>query len=337
MRTSTIGSVLHAFFCDYLTLQRGLRPHSLRSYRDAMRLFLLFAASDVGCKITRLSLDDLTADRVCRFLNSLEETRKNSVRSRNQRLASLRTFFEYLGRQWPERLVQAQQVAAIPTKRTPQGETFFLERDDIEGLFAKMPTRGRFALRDRTLLLFLYNTGARVQEVADLRSANLELGPHPRVHLHGKGNKWRDCPLWAETAALLRSLLDQVPGARGEHPVFTSSQGRSLTRFGIYKLVRRHTKPIVKHSANGQSKAVSPHIFRHTTAVHLLEAGVEINVIRGWLGHVSLETTNRYAEITIRAKEQALTQCAPPIAGERFQPQPAWRNDDALLNWLQAL
>jgi site-specific recombinase XerD len=333
MTTSTVGSVLHAFFCDYLTLQKGLRPNSLRSYGDAMRLFLLFAANDVGCKITRLSLDDLTADRVCRFLNSLEETRKNSVRSRNQRLASLRAFFEYLGRQRPERLTLAQQVAAIPNKRTQPGETFFLERDDIEALFANMPLQGRFALRDRTLLLFLYNTGARVQEAADLRAANLEFGSHPRVHLHGKGNKWRVCPLWAETAALLRRLLDQVPS---NHPVFASGQGRALTRFGIYKLVRRHARPIAKHSVNGQSKAVSPHIFRHTTAVHLLEAGVEINVIRGWLGHVSLETTNRYAEITIRTKEQALTQCSPPITGERFRPHP-WRNDVALLNWLQSL
>src|SRR5437016_4404416 len=139
-------------------------------------------------------MDDLTADWVCRFLNALEETRGNGVRSRNQRLAALRGLLEYLGRQWPERLVQAQQVAAIPTKRVAPPETFFLERDEIEGVLAKLPNKGCHALRDRALLMLLYNTGARVQEVADLRLANLELDSQPRVHLHGKGDKWRVCP-----------------------------------------------------------------------------------------------------------------------------------------------
>jgi site-specific recombinase XerD len=337
MTTPTVGSILYSFFNDYLKLQKGLRPHSLRSYADALRLFLQFVSKELAHKITLLSLDDLTADHVCRFLNFLEEARANSVRSRNHRLSALRTFFEFIGRQLPDRLAQAQKVAAIPTKRVQPPEIFFLERDEIESVFASLPSKGCLALRDRALLLFLYNTGARVQEVADLRASNIEFDPHSRVHLHGKGDKWRICPLWNETASLLKRLLDQTDGTP-DRPVFTGRQGRALTRFGLYKIVRRHTQHIVKHASDGHRRSVSPHLWRHSTAVHLLEAGVEVNVIRAWLGHVSLETTNRYAEITIRMKEEALKQCNPPsVVSERFPQKPVWRNDASILKWLQSL
>jgi site-specific recombinase XerD len=330
---------LHSFFDDYLKLQKGLRPHSVKSYSDVMRLFLQFVSKELARKITRLSLDDLSADRVCSFLNFLEESRANGVRSRNHRLAALRTFFEYLGRQLPDRLVQAQQVAAIPTKRVQPPETFFLERDEVTTVFAALPSEGCLALRDRALLLFLYNTGARVQEAAELRVANVEFVPQPRVHLHGKGDKWRLCPLWAETASFLKRLLDEQNNAEAsDRPVFTSRHGRPLTRFGIYKIVRRHARHIVKRRSDGRRRNVSPHLWRHSTAVHLLEAGVEVNVIRAWLGHVSLETTNRYAEITIRSKEAALKHCEPPCAeSEKFPRKPVWQDDASLLKWLQSL
>jgi len=339
MTTPTVGSILYSFFDDYLKLQKGLRPHSLKSYADVLRLFLQFVSMKLARKITQISLDDFTADHVCSFLNFLEEARANSVRSRNHRLAALRTFFEYLGRQLPDRLNQAQKVAAIPTKRVQPPEIFFLDRDEVESVFASLPSKGCFALRDRALLLFLYNTGARVQEAADLRAANVEFDPHPRVHLHGKGDKWRACPLWNETAFLLKRLLDQqTSDGASDRPVFTCRQGRALTRFGLYKIVRRHAQHIVKRASNGRRRSVSPHLWRHSTAVHLLEAGVEVNVIRAWLGHVSLETTNRYAEITIRTKEEALKHCNPP--GEesgRFPRKPIWRNDASLLKWLQSM
>jgi integrase/recombinase XerD len=335
--TPTLGSILYAFFEDYLKLQKGLRPHSLSSYRDAIRLFLQFLSAELERKITRLSLDDFTADRVCQFLNSLEEVRRNGVRSRNHRLATLRTFFEYLGRRLPERLVQAQRVMAIPIKRVPPPETFFLERDEIETVFATLPSKGCLSLRDRTLLLFLYNTGARVQEVADLRVANIEFDPCPRVRLHGKGNKWRICPLWPKTASLLKHLLEETNTRTPDRPVFSCRHGRTLTRFGIYKIVRRHTQHVIKNGSDGRPQSVSPHTWRHSTAIHLLEAGVDVNVIRGWLGHVSLQTTNRYAEITIRMKEAALRQCDPPTGSAGIPRQPIWRDDATLLKWLQSL
>ena len=338
MTAPSVGSVLYSFFNDYLKLQKGLRSHSVRSYSDVTRLFLQFVAKDVGRKITQVSLDDLVADRVCRFLNFLEESRGNGIRSRNHRLAALRTFFDYLGRQLPDRLAQAQQVAAIPTKRVQPPETFFLERDEVTKVLAALPSDGSLALRDRALLLFLYNTGARVQETVELRVRNIEFAPQPRVRLHGKGDKWRVCPLWPETASLLKRLLDnQNRSAEPDQPLFADRRGRALTRFGIYKIVRRHGRCIVKRRSDGRERKVSPHLWRHSTAVHMLDAGVELNVIRAWLGHVSLETTNRYAEITIRSKEAALRHCEPPLASVKFPRKPVWRDDESLLKWLQSL
>ncbi|MGI8568277.1 MAG: tyrosine-type recombinase/integrase [Methylocella sp.] len=337
--TPLLGSILASFFNDYLKLQRGLRPNSITSYADAMRLFLQFAVSTNKKKITQLGLDDLQADAVSQFLTSLEERRSNAAQSRNQRLAALRTFFEYVGQRFPERLDQAQKVAAIPRKRAQPPETIFLERDEVEGALARVPGDGRHALRDRTLLLFLYNTGSRVQEAADLRASDVHFEPNPRVHLHGKGDKWRVCPLWKETAALLNRLLtEQRAGDSTDRAVFTGATEVALTRFGIYKIVRRYTPQVVKKGSDGRSRAVSPHVWRHSTAVHLLEAGVEVNVIRAWLGHVSLETTNRYAEITLRTKRAALEKCIIPAAPEERMPRkPAWQTDAALLNWLQSL
>ena len=282
--------------------------------------------------MTQLTLDDLTAECVLRFLNSLETVRGNHVRSRNQRLTALRTFFEYLGHRLPERLLQAQRVASIPTKRAQPPTTSYLEREEIEALFDALPVKGRHALRDRALLLFLYNTGARVQEVADLRAANFEWTPSPRVRLHGKGDKWRVCPLWPETAALLVRLIPK--GAHGtETPVFTA-HGRPLTRFGIYKLVRRHTDPLP--ACHRRAHRISPHVFRHSAATSLLEGGADVNLIRAWLGHVSLETTNRYAEITLRTKIEAVNVCQPPVSAS-LPVRAAWRTDTGLLHWLQSL
>jgi integrase/recombinase XerD len=333
----TVGPHLQAFILDGLMTMKGLRPASVRSYRDGLRLFLRFVAQAAGRKITKLSLADLSFERVLGFLQHLETARHNGVRTRNQRLACLHTLFEYLGGRVPEMLAVAERVAAIPMKRTAPAETFFLEREEVQALFTAPPTPGRHAERDRALLWFLYNTGARVQEVVDLRWRDLDLAPPTRVRLHGKGDKWRTCPLWTETAGHLAALRAARAGPPGpDQAVFTGRRGAPLTRFGVYKLVRRHTRRL--RPRGGEPRHVSPHIFRHTTAVHLLEAGVDVNVIRGWLGHVSLDTTNRYAEINIHAKEAALRLCEPPTpASEALPRTPVWRTDDTLLAWLNSL
>jgi integrase/recombinase XerD len=337
MSTPTLGTILHSFFIDHLKIAKGLRPSSISSYRDGLRLFLRFVAKDARRTITRLRLEEMTAPRVLRFLRFLEDQRGNQVRTRNQRLAILRTFFEYLGGRVPELLIEAERVARIPVKRTAPPPTHYLERAEVEALFAGLSADTRRGDRDATLLLFLYNTGARVQESADVRVGQLDLGDQPHVRLHGKGDKWRICPLWQRTADRLRHLLARGSGPlTADAPVF-AAKGQPLTRFGIYKIVRRHAAHLDGDKADGLSRRrVTPHVMRHTTAVHLLEAGVEVNVIRGWLGHSRLETTNRYAEITRRTKEAALRTCQPP-PGTDLPRRPPWRNDRTLLEWLDSL
>ena len=336
--TPSLGALLHAFLVDELPLQRGFRPASTKAYRDGLRLFLTFVATDRACRLTQLTPEDLTVERVQRFLLHLEEKRNNHRRTRNHRLTILRTFFEFLAQRRPELLAVAQRVAAIAVKRVAPAETRFLEREEIAQLFRRLPSAGPSALRDRALLLLLYNTGARVQETADLRIADLDLQGQPSVRLHGKGDKWRTCPLWPQTAQLLKDLLEtRRPQPSATMPVFVSRGARALTRFGIYKIVRRHTRHLDgRRSPTGRH--VSPHVFRHTAAVHLLEAGVDVNVIRSWLGHVHLDTTNRYAEITTRAKLAAVQLCEPvATAADSPRRSSIWRDDQALLSWLASL
>lgn len=329
----SLGALLQSFFVDHLMTVKGLRPASVRSYRDTIRMLLVFVAADRRCRITRLTLTDLSFERVVGFLRHLEAERHNHIRTRNQRLAAVHCLFEYIATRVPEMLGVCQRVAAIPMKRAAPAETHFLERDEVELLFRNLPRETRLSVRDRAVLLFLYNTGARVQEAADLRVGHLNLGEHPVVRLHGKGDKWRTCPLWPQTALLLRQLIDAASDSGPQAPVF-SAHGGALTRSGIYKIVRRHAGGFDDVRTG---RHVSPHTFRHTAAVHLLEAGVEVNVIRGWLGHADLTTTNRYAEINTRAKLAALEASQPPGASGAFRSTPIWRSDESVLNWLASL
>ena len=339
MTEEFLGRIIYSFFIDYLTAQKGLRPLSIKSYRDTIRLFLQFVSANLRRKITRLSLQDLSDKQVKEFLSYLEGDRKNHIGTRNHRLTILHTFFGYLATRVPEMLPVCEQVTAIPMKRVSTPETFFLEREDISALFKYLPSQGRYALRDRTLFMTLYNTGARVQEIADLRQGYLELDTSPRVRLHGKGDKWRICPLWQETADLLKALLLQEnSNSASEGAVFLAQNGKPLTRFGIYKIVRRHTTSFPLKNKAALQRHVSPHVFRHTAAVHLLESGVEVNVIRSWLGHVSLDTTNRYAEINTRMKEAALRVCElKNNSCVGYPRKPIWREDKTLLSWLDSL
>jgi integrase/recombinase XerD len=265
MNSTTLGALLYAFFEMHLKAQKGVRAATVKSYRDAVRLFLLFVARDRHMRVSGVGIEDLTAERVRRFLAYLESERHNHVHSRNQRLAALKTFFDFLAAQAPEHFVEAERVMGIPVKRSPPPPTVFLERDEVQALFASLPAAGPLALRNRALLLFLYNTGARAQEVVELQRSHLELARH-RVRLHGKGDKWRICPLWEETASLLAKLLHQQPDTDDDGPVFRSQRGQALTRFGIYKIVRHHTRALHKRGSDGQPVAITPHVLRHYSA-----------------------------------------------------------------------
>ena len=334
---NSIGDLLRSFLTDYLPIQKGLRPSSIKSYRDVMRIYLQYAAQKTNCRITKLGPQHFSVEVISGFLAWLEESRKSSIRTRNHRLAVLHCFCEYMASRLPDFVAEAQRVALIQSKRCSPPETFFLEQNEVDQVFQNLSAdkKDRLSMRDRAILLFMYNTGARVQEVADLRLDQVDLNAR-RVRLYGKGGKWRTCPLWKETVAVLRQLLadtDYQPGT----PVFCSRKHQPLTRFGIYKIVRKCTKAVQKKRVDGTPKAISPHIFRHTTAVHLVESGVEVNVIRAWLGHVSLETTNRYAEINMRMKEAALEACRPPTSNATSHTYARWREDADLLKWLSSL
>jgi site-specific recombinase XerD len=333
---STVGQVLFSFFEDHLKVQKGLRPGSIKSYRDTIKLFLGFVARSCRKPVTRLALTDLSSQRVLDFLQMIEAQRHNKPQTRNQRLAALHTFYRFVATHHCEMLAEAERVEAIPNKRTPPVATCYLEREEIDRLFQTLASQGSRTLRDQALLMLLYNTGARVQEVADLRVGDVDLDGPLRVRLHGKGDKWRGCPIWPETVALLRQL-DTVQTGDAKAALFVSNRRQPLTRFGIYKLVRRHTQDLVRSGGHDQGKRISPHAFRHTTAVRLLESGVEPNVIRAWLGHVSLDTTNRYAEITMRTKQAALAACMPPTASAVSPSTIGWRKDQDLMKWLRSL
>jgi len=185
--------------------------------------------------------------------------------------------------------------------------------------------------------MLLYNTGARAQEIADLRVGDVDLEPPLRARLHGKGDKWRRCPLWPETVELLKQL-ETVRSADKTRPLLTSRQRRPLTRFGIYKIVKRHTVGFRPSTPKPKSRSVSPHAFRHSIALRLLEEGVDVNVIRGWLGHANLDTTHRYAEFTLRVKQAAVATCLPPVdTSETYRPNSRWRKDEDLMKWLCSL
>ena len=328
MSDPTLGALVHDFFLDYLTQQKGLRQSSVRSYRDTMRLFLPFVAKEARRPISRLTLEDLTLERVLAFLRHIEQDRHNSIATRNQRLAALRTFVEYLGRRSPETLKLCQQVAAIPTKRTVLPETRFIARDQVQSLFERLPELGRFALRDRVLLLFLYNTGARVQEAVDVRVEHLTLEQPAYVRLHGKGNKWRQCPLWQETAEALKALLGQR-ACDPQAPVFLSASGRPLTRFGVYKRVRHLTAHVetsgAAEASTGPCGSTPPPCTCSSRRRHQRH--------RGWLRHVSLQRHHA----PLRRDHDAHEDGSDEDLRTGEPTEAPWNDDPSLLTWLSSL
>ncbi|WP_308142825.1 tyrosine-type recombinase/integrase [Burkholderia pseudomallei] len=336
MKHQSLSSVIHSYFLEYLPRHKGLQSSTIRSYRDSLRLLLIFVAGVNRCGVSELALEHLDYLAVQAFLHTMEVERGNAISTRNQRLTALHVFYEYLGRTVPEMLPSCAKVAAIPMKRCPLPEMKFLGREEVEALFACIPAQDRLSVRDRALLMLLYNTGARVSEVAQLKVGQLDLQSPARVRLLGKGSKWRTCPLWRQTAKALQTMLDErAMSLPSDAPVFMGMAQIPMTRFGIYKRIRHYAKLWQASTTPASSIRVTPHVFRHTTAVHLLEAGVEVNVIRSWLGHVNLETTHRYAEITIRMKAEALKLCEPIAA--RTPRKCVWQDDAAMLAWLSSL
>ena len=305
-----LGSQIRRFLLEHVVADRNLSRNTQRNYRDAIRVLLRFMTERHRIDPADLTVEHVTADVVREFLQYLEQVRRNRAATLNQRVSVIHSLFRFIGRHIPELVERASQLQAVPLRRVDHPTVPYLEKAEIDAVLATPDRRRRLGQRDYALLVFLYNTGARADETAHLTRGALDLGRPASVRILGKGRKMRLCPLWDHTAQILRALLGGRLDAPPETPVFLNVRGQSLTRFGIHAVVERTVARAATRMPSLNTKRISPHSVRHTTAVHLLRAGVDINTIRAWLGHVSLETTNRYAEVDLEMKAKALASCA---------------------------
>jgi site-specific recombinase XerD len=333
VKLPSLHSLLHAFFHGWLVEQRNASRHTVISYRDTWRLFLRYVAASRRRPVAKLQLPDLTATDVLAFLKDSEEQRKVSIGTRNCRLAAVRSFFAFLIDREPLAAGQCAEVLRIPVKRARQRELCYLEENEVAAILEQPDGSTLEGQRDHALLAFLYNTGARIQEALDLCPASLRLESPAQVRLMGKGRKERLCPLWPETAALLRGLLQRVPRSSDQR-IFVNRYGEPLGAAGVRFKLGQYTRRAQKKIPSLTSKHVSPHTFRHTAAVHLVTAGVDVTVIRSWLGHASLDTTNHYARASVETKRKALEKVA---GSSRPGKVPRWKRDAELMVWLDSL
>lgn len=328
---------LSRYLSQVLPARRGASPLTVRSYRDTFTLWLRFCDTVEGLAPEHVTLDHVTLDRVEAFLGWLETTRHAAVATRNQRRAALRAFVRYLETVVPERLHQWQQILALPRKRQPSPALRYFTLDGIQAVLA-MPDRAtRTGRRDAVLLSVLYDTGARVQEVADLRVADIRWAAPATVQLTGKGRKTRIVPLMTPTATLVAQYLEdagRTDPAQGPSPLFPNRFGTHLTRGGITFLVKKYVDQARRTHPAGIPVVVSPHVFRHSKAMHLLQAGVNLVYIRDLLGHVSVTTTEGYARADSDMKRRALEAAYPNQATVALPP---WQANTELLAWLQSL
>jgi integrase/recombinase XerD len=332
---SLLGPWIRRFLMEHMTGERNLARNTQRSYRDTLRLLLPSVARRARKPIDQLAVADVSADRVRQFLNDLEGKRGCGIATRNQRLAAIHALARFIGLHAPELVEWCGHVCAVPFKKSPKGLVTYLEKAEMDAVLAAPDQSTSQGRRDHALLLFLYNTGARADEAAQARIEDLVLPQVPErdlasVLMRGKGNKLRRCPLWTQTVRELKVLVrDRGPT---EH-VFLNRCGQPITRFGIHTLVERSAARAVAQVKSLAAKQVSPHTIRHTTATHLLRSGVDINTIRAWLGHVSLATTNVYAEVDLEMKAKALANCE--VDG-KASGKP-WKEDAGLMDFLRAL
>ena len=328
-----VGPHLQAFFAEHLLAHKRASPQTIASYRDTFRLLLRFMQGKVGAEPSALPLAALDADAVLAFLDYLERERGCSVRSRNNRLAAIRSFFRVVALRLPDRLGQVTRVMAISIKRGDKRLVHYLSCDEVRAILAAPDRTAWSGRRDHALLLTMYNTGARVSEIIALRREHLQLDSDAGAHLElrGKGRKERVVPLWADSARVLRAWVREL-GDYGGGVAFPNARGRALSRDGVDHLLRRAVATAAAACPSLRVKKVSPHVLRHSTAMHLFQAGVDMAVIALWLGHESLETTHVYVEADLATKERALEKLAPmPNMPARY------RADDKLLVFLAAL
>jgi integrase/recombinase XerD len=325
------AELVQTFFCDYLIKQRDLSPRTVSAYRDTFRLLLSFLQRACAKRPDQLTLSNLTAGQLTAFLEYLEDERGNCIRTRNLRLAALRSFFRYVGAcEGPEIIAQVQRIMTIPLKRFSRPLLDFLSQTEMHALLQVMDNSwsGR---RDHLLFLFLYNTGARVSEALSVRVQDLQRHNYRAVQLLGKGRKQRMVPLWKETAQHIRAWL-KFAGLKPDQPLLPNRFGKAMTRTAVQQRLQLHLQTAQLNCPSLRHRRISPHTIRHATAMNLLQSGVAVPVISLWLGHEDPATTHQYIEADLLMKEQALQRLQPPKKRPaRFKP-PA-----DLLNFLSSL
>jgi site-specific recombinase XerD len=329
--SSTLASLLQDFFCQRLIGQRNASPSTVASYRDTFRLLLRYVQDRSQPSVSMLTLADLDAPVILAFLDHLERERRNSVRSRNARLAALRSFYHYSATRDPSQLPVVQRVLAIPSKRHDRPVLGFLQAEEMHAIQAAANLSTWSGRRDQALLATLYNTGARVSEIVGVRIADFVPGSTATLHLRGKGRKERRVPLWTSTARLISRWLAGEQRAP-DRPLFPNRGGHPMTRSGVAFRLQLAVREAARSCPSLRGRRISPHTLRHTTAMHLLQSGVDITVIALWLGHESPTTTHGYVEADLAMKRRALDKLTEPAhRTPRFKP----KHD--LLAFLEAL
>ena len=333
---NSLARSLRQFFSDHLPAIRGLSPNTIPSYRDTVVLLLRFVAQTKHLDPVRLDLSDLLPEDVLAFLKHLEVERSNKTSTRNVRLAAIHAFFRHVATQYPEHLEQAQRILSIPLKRAQTRPIDYLDYHELCAVFESVDRSRLQGRRDYALLVTMFNTGARVQEIADLKVGDLQLTKPLQVRLCGKGRKVRLCPIWPQTADLLRQLCDETGIADQDRAtLFRNQRGEPITRYGIRYILARYCERAKATCPSLVGKRLHPHSMRHSTAIHLLKAGVDLVTVSHWLGHASINTTNRYTAIDLEMKREAITRAEPPY--EPPQMPGGWRQDDSILDWLESL
>jgi len=329
-----LGAIVHDYFTDHLPRVRGASPHTIHSYRDSLVLLLRFVAARNQRPVVELDLKDLDPPAILAFLSHLERERKNGAATRNVRLTAIHALFRFVASRNPEHLHLVQRVLSIPFKRAPQRAIDYLEREEIESILKAIDRTIPQGVRDYALLATMFNTGGRVQEIADLRACDLQLTKPFQVRLFGKGRKERYCPLWPQTAAVLRAFSKQRDlDLWSEARVFLNHRGAPLTRFGIRYILARCLARASPNVPNLRKKRLHPHSMRHSTAMALLKSGVDLSTISHYLGHASPTTTNHYAKVDLEMKRQAIAQ-VKPVPHQALTP---WQKNPTILEWLESL
>jgi site-specific recombinase XerD len=328
----SFATLLQRFFIDHLQQHRALSARTIAAYRDTFRLLLQFAERHLGKIPPRVTLADLDAKFLLAFLDHLERERGNTARSRNARLAALRCFLKYAAHHDISVLHIIEQSLAIPMKRFERPMLGFLSREEMQAVLEAPSPGSWIGQRDRAMLAMLYNTGARVSEVIGLRIEDAILEHSPSVHIHGKGRKHRSVPLWRSTAELMRKWKRHLNLATNNGYLFPNRGGTLMTRSNVTQRLALAIGAAAKQYPQLRTRAISPHSIRHTTAMHLLQSGVDITVIALWLGHESPTTTHMYIEADLSMKERALSRLQPAKTnGPRYRPP------DQLMRFLESL